>query len=116
MQVDRTANLNQASGNQLSYPEYLFWDKKEIFESIENNLSMVHITRFSGTELEMGFAKYIITRAPKMKTIVIDCQDSCTTYVQRLFKLSKASVHLSVFVDHPRLSSVYSSEVNLLVE
>ncbi|CAA2939506.1 F-box At1g67390 [Olea europaea subsp. europaea] len=114
--VGRTANLNQASGNQLSYPEYLFWDQKEIFESIENNLSMVHITRFSGTELEMGFAKYIITRAPKMKTIVIDCQDSCTTYVQRLFKLSKASVHLSVFVDHPRLSSVYSSEVNLLVE
>lgn len=104
--VDSTDNSNQALGNQLSYPEYLFWDRKEIFESIENNLSTVHITQFRGTELEIGFAKYIITRAPKMKKIIIDCQDSCTTDVLSLMKLSRASVHLSVFVDHPRVSRV----------
>ncbi|CAI9757103.1 unnamed protein product [Fraxinus pennsylvanica] len=94
--ADSTDNSNQASGNQLSYPEYLLWDEKEIFESIEYNLSTVHITQFRGTELEIGFAKYIITRAPKMKTIIIDCQDSCTTDVLSLKKLPKASVHLSV--------------------
>ncbi|KAL2496574.1 putative F-box protein [Forsythia ovata] len=101
--VDNIGKLNQASGNHLSYPDYLFWDRKEIFESIVNNLSVVCIQQFAGKELEMGFAKYIITRAPKMKSIIIECVNNCTTDALSLLNLPRASMDLSLVLKHPEL-------------
>lgn len=104
-QVENLDKLNQDSGNHLSYPDYLFWQRKETFFSIEKNLNAVWVKRFGGREIEMEFAKYIITRAPKMKSMIIECVDNCTADALSLLNLPRASKDLSLVLKHPSLSS-----------
>ncbi|CAA2979518.1 F-box At1g67390 [Olea europaea subsp. europaea] len=103
--VENLDKLNQDSGNHLSYPDYLFWQRKETFFSIEKNLNAVWVKRFGGREIEMEFAKYIITRAPKMKSMIIECVDNCTADALSLLNLPRASKDLSLVLKHPSLSS-----------
>lgn len=97
--------LNQCSGSCLYYPEHLFWEKKEVFDSISKYLRVVSVQKFSGKVLEMEFLKYVIRSAPRMLRITIKCDKCCTTEettaAVSLLSLPRASVDVSVVLEIP---------------
>lgn len=86
--------------NFLPYSTYLFWQRREPCECINNQLKTLCIRGYTGKALEVEFVKYIITNAETMKRITIWFVDNCTweEAIATLCLLSfpKASATLSI--------------------
>ncbi|KAK2992118.1 hypothetical protein RJ640_006420 [Escallonia rubra] len=86
--------------SRLSYPEHLYWDRKAAVYCMSNSLRRVYIWGFGGKELEICFAKYLITRAQRLDRIAIQFDDNCTrdeaTSSRSLLSVPRASMHVSI--------------------
>lgn len=86
----------------LSYPEHLFWEQKGISDCLACCLRVVSIHNFRGEVLEMGFVKYLITRAPRMLRLTVKCAtNDAVTATQSLLLLPRSSKNVSVVIDPP---------------
>ncbi|KAK9269662.1 hypothetical protein L1049_001440 [Liquidambar formosana] len=98
IQVDEDAELHLYP--KLPYPEYAFWDKRELYDSISHHLRVVWIMGFRGREQEIRFVSHLISKAPMMETFVINCDDGCSREgaiaTKGLLLLPKASPDVSI--------------------
>ncbi|XP_017243422.1 putative F-box protein At1g67390 isoform X1 [Daucus carota subsp. sativus] len=101
--LDITVEVRDSNkvGN-LSYPEHLFWEQKGISDCLACCLRVVSIHNFRGEVLEMGFVKYLITRAPRMLRLTVKCAtNDAVTATQSLLLLPRSSKNVSVVIDPP---------------
>ncbi|KAJ1410203.1 Leucine-rich repeat domain superfamily [Sesbania bispinosa] len=79
---DDLANHNVGAYDQneddcLPFPKILFWQRRELCESINHQLKTLYLKGFTGKEFEVEFVKYIITNAGAMEWITIWFVDVC---------------------------------------
>ncbi|KAK9269715.1 hypothetical protein L1049_001493 [Liquidambar formosana] len=99
IEVDNDAELDPAD-SPLPYPEFAFWDKRELYDSISHKLRVVWIIGFRGKEREIRFVSYLISKAPMMETLVISCDDVWSREgaiaTKGLLSLPRASLDVSI--------------------
>lgn len=78
----------------------MFWETRDLCACVSQKLKKVYIKGFMGKELEMGFVKYLITKATMMESIAICFDDDCSrngaTDAMCLLSLEKASPNLCI--------------------
>ncbi|CAK7351729.1 unnamed protein product [Dovyalis caffra] len=63
---------------ELPYPTFMFWEKRELYDSITHSLKVVGMKGFCGKEREIIFAKHLIRKAPMLRRFVIECDKNCS--------------------------------------
>ncbi|KAL9346221.1 hypothetical protein Peur_061074 [Populus x canadensis] len=102
---------------ELPYPTSMFWEKRELHDSITHSLKLVKIKGFCGKEEEIIFAKHLIRKAPMLRRFVIECGENCSEKGAReTFGLPlepRASVNLSIVLK-PKVDGSFQNWVSTL--
>ncbi|XP_011014435.1 PREDICTED: uncharacterized protein LOC105118233 [Populus euphratica] len=85
---------------ELPYPTSMFWEKRELHDSITHSLKLVKIKGFCGKKEEIIFAKHLLRKAPMLRRFVIECDENCSEIGARetlgLPLEPRASISLSI--------------------
>nr|TKR91783.1 hypothetical protein D5086_0000220210 [Populus alba] len=102
---------------ELPYPTFMFWEKRELHDSITHSLKLVKIKGFCGKEEEIVFAKHLIRKAPMLRRFVVECGENCSeTGARETLGLSlepRASVNLSIVLK-PEVDGSFQNWVSTL--
>jgi len=102
---------------ELPYPTSMFWEKRELHDSITHSLKLVKIKGFCGKEEEIIFAKHLIRKAPMLRRFVIECGENCSeTGARETLGLPlepRASVNLSIVLK-PKVDGSFQNWVSTL--
>lgn len=83
----------------LGSPKSMFWETQGIQDVVNNKLKFVTMQGFTGKELELNFAKLLITRAYMMKKLYVICDSTIVEEAKDLLSLQRASNNLSILLE-----------------
>ncbi|KAF8410979.1 hypothetical protein HHK36_003517 [Tetracentron sinense] len=97
---DEGRSVHDSTHCCLPHFETTYWDKGELFDSLSHHLRRVWIRGFRGHLHEMEFVKHLITKAPMIKRIMIQCHDKCSRdraiATMDLLSIPRASIDVSI--------------------
>ncbi|KAH7859813.1 hypothetical protein Vadar_005782 [Vaccinium darrowii] len=102
LRVDDSVQSYQDSVNLylVPYPQHMFWERKEVVDSVTHQLRVIRIIGFRGKDLETSFASHLIRYATVMEELVIQCDDNCSREgaiaTMGLLSLPRASINVRI--------------------